>query len=95
MGGHEISAYVTSLAHSRDNFWILAHMTPSCGRDGSIIGFHSNRRLPERTIIAKVEPLYASLVSEEKRHDDRVKGLAAWYRSLTDTLPCGGKSYDE
>jgi hypothetical protein len=95
LAGHEVFAYVNNLARSGDNYWVLAHMTPSLDRTGTIVGFHSNRRVPERNCIAKVEPLYAAVLAEEQRHTDRARGLAASYTTLTDTLAATGKSYDE
>ena len=62
LSGHEVFAYVNNLACNGDNYWVLAHMTPSRGPDGSIIGFHSSRRVPDRAKIAKVLPLYDALV---------------------------------
>lgn len=95
LAGHEVFAYVNNLARSGDNYWVLAHMTPSRGRDGSTVGFHSNRRVPDRSKIAKVEPVYAALLAEERKHPDRARGLAASYDQLHATLNATGKSYDE
>ncbi len=95
LGGHEVFAYVNNLARSGDNYWVLAHMTPSFGTDGAIIGFHSNRRVPERSKIAKAEPLYAALLSVEQRTPDRAQGLLASYDKLNAELLASGKSYDE
>ncbi len=95
LGGHEVFAYVNNLARSGDNYWVLAHMTPSFGPDGAIVGFHSNRRVPERSKIAKAEPLYAALLAVEQRTPDRARGLVASYDTLIAELLASGKSYDE
>jgi PAS domain S-box-containing protein len=93
--GHEVFAYVNNMARSGDNYWVLAHVTPSFGLDGKIVGFHSSRRVPERAKVDKVLPLYAALVAEEARYPDRRTGLDASYALLTDTLARAGVSYDE
>ncbi len=95
LGGHEVFAYVNNLASNGDNYWVLAHMTPSRGPDGSIIGFHSSRRVPDRDKIAKVLPLYDSLLAEERRQMDRPAGLSASYARLESTLREQQKTYDE
>ncbi len=50
--GEEIFAYVNNLAASGDNYWVFAHVTPSLGADGKVIGYHSNRRVPEPARVA-------------------------------------------
>ena len=42
----EIFAYVVNLAKDGSHYWVFAHVTPSYAKDGRIIGFHSNRRVP-------------------------------------------------
>jgi PAS domain S-box-containing protein len=95
LSGHEIFAYVNNLARNGDNYWVYAHMTPSFGRDGNIVGFHSMRRVPDRDKVAKAEALYTSLLGEERRYADRPQGLQASYALLTSTLESAGRSYDE
>lgn len=95
LAGHEVFAYVNNMARSGDNYWVLAHMTPTLAGDGKIIGFHSNRRVPDRSKIALVEPVYAAVLAEERRHTDRVVGLRASYDLLISTLRSTGRSYDE
>ena len=70
-------------------------MTPTRGPDGSIIGFHSSRRVPDRDKIAKVLPLYDALLVEERRQADRPTGLRASYATLEGALREQQKSYDE
>jgi len=75
LAGHEVFAYVNNLASNGDNYWVLAHMTPSRGPDGSIVGFHSSRRVPDRAKIAKVLPLYSALLEQQKTYDEWVWSL--------------------
>ncbi len=95
LDGHEIFAYVNNLASNGDNYWVLAHMTPTRDSAGEIVGFHSNRRVPDRAKIAKVLPLYETLLAEERRHADRAAGLSASSSILASTLQEIGKDYDE
>ncbi|GAA5651444.1 hypothetical protein [Geodermatophilus obscurus] len=46
---------------------MLAHVAPSYGPDGGIVGYHSNRRRPPGAI-RTVAPLYEQLLAEERRH---------------------------
>jgi len=57
--GREIFAYVINKCKNGDHYWVIAHVTPSRNSSGSIIGFHSTRRVPERSIVdEKIIPLY-------------------------------------
>jgi PAS domain S-box-containing protein len=93
--GSEIFAFVLNLASDGDHYWVLAHITPTFGPDGSIIGYHSNRRLPDRPAVAAVQTLYADLRAVERRHDRSQEGLAASMARLHDVLATRGTTYDE
>ncbi|MER2606904.1 MAG: PAS domain-containing protein [Siculibacillus sp.] len=93
--GEEIFAYVLNMAANGDHYWVFAHVTPTFARDGGIIGFHSNRRVPEKAAIDVVKPLYAKLKSIEDGSPDRARGLAASFDFLVDLLREKGVSYDE
>jgi PAS domain S-box-containing protein len=54
--GREIFAYVVNLAKNGDHYWVFAHVTPTIKDNGSIIGYHSSRRVPSRTALGKVIP---------------------------------------
>ena len=63
-GGQEIFAYVINRCKNGDHYWVYAHVTPSKGVGGEIVGYHSNRRVPERSIVEKtIIPLYQELKS--------------------------------
>ncbi len=94
LDGHEVFAYVNNMAINGDHYWVLAHMTPTFGRDGGIVGFHSNRRVPDRAKVNAVLPLYETLRTEEGRYPDRALGLRASTALLDRTLASLGKSYD-
>ena len=66
--GNEIFAYVDNLCKNGDHYWVFAHATPSFDARGEIVGYHSNRRVPERRSLDIVQALYRELREEELRH---------------------------
>ena len=93
--GNEIFAYVKNMARNGDYYWVFAHVTPSYDETGKIDGYHSNRRKPARSALAKVEPLYRALLEEEQRHADRKQGQAAGFAMMVKLLQDAGVSYEE
>ena len=94
--GKEVFAYVNNLAKGGDNYWVFAHVTPSLDGSGNTVGYHSNRRVPERRVVEEViMPLYRSLLEEEARHADRKAGLEASHQMLLGLLKEKGVGYDE
>ena len=71
----EIFAYVLNLAKNGDHYWVFAHVTPSFNEAGGVVGYHSNRRKADPAQIAKIAPLYRSLLDEERRAADRKLGM--------------------
>jgi len=65
--GREIFAYVLNRATNGDHYWVFAHVTPSFDQAANLVGYHSNRRVPDRKLVSQViEPLYADLLKVEK-----------------------------
>lgn len=93
--GKEIFAYVVNLAENGDHYWVLAHVTPTFDVNGTIIGYHSNRRVPEKGAVTKVRDLYAKLRAEERKHGDRKEGLDSAQEMLQALLKDSGMEYDE
>jgi PAS domain S-box-containing protein len=93
--GEEIFAYVVNMAANGDHYWVFAHVTPSFDRDGGITGYHSNRRVPDRSAIAVIEPLYAQLRAIEERASDRARGLQESFDTVVKLLRDKGLTYDE
>lgn len=93
--GREIFAYVNNMSRNGDHYWVLAHVTPSFDGDGRIIGYHSNRRVPDRRAVDKIMPMYDMLRSAEQRHADRKDGLVASVAMLEGMLAKTGMSYHE
>jgi len=75
--GSEIFAYVKNMAKNGDHYWVFAHVTPTFDSRGNIIGYHSNRRCPQRHQVQTFDGLYQQLLAEEKRHADWREGMAA------------------
>ena len=93
-GGHELFAYVNNMSKNGDNYWVFAHVTPSFDSAGTIVGYHSNRRVPEPSALEKIKPLYRRLLDEENRHADRKAGLdASWNMLLRAVEDAGFDSY--
>lgn len=94
--GDEIFAYVVNRCKNGDHYWVIAHVTPSRNAAGEIIGYHSNRRVPDPDIIqGTIVPLYKSLKEEETRHSNRKDGLIAANAMISDHLKSLNKPYDE
>ena len=91
----EIFAYVLNMAKSGDHYWVFAHVTPSFDKNLNIVGYHSNRRKPQPTQIAKIKDIYAALLQEETRHSSPKDGLIASCELLSKTIQSTGMSYDE
>ena len=79
--GNEIFAYVKNKCKNGDCYWVFAHVTPSFGSGHHILGYHSNRRVPDRHQVQLFEGIYAKLLAEERRHADWRRGMDAAGRS--------------
>jgi PAS domain S-box-containing protein len=93
--GKEIFAYVVNRSRNGDHYWVFAHLTPDFDEGGRIVGYHSFRRSVSRDALAVIEPLYAALLAEEARHQDRKEGMAASTRMLLGILEEKGLSYEQ
>ena len=94
--GKEIFAYVVNRSKNGDHYWVLAHVTPSYDLSGNVVGYHSNRRVPDRGILDSVIlPLYKDLLAEENKHTNRKEGLDASTNMLLNLLKEKGVGYDE
>lgn len=93
--GQEVFGYVLNMAKNGDHYWVFAHVTPTFDADRKITGYHSNRRKPDAAQIEKVRPLYAALLAEENRHENRKEGMNAAFAMLVAMLRDKGIGYDE
>jgi PAS domain S-box-containing protein len=94
--GAEIFAYVKNMTKHGDYYWVLAHVTPSLGADNEVLGYHSNRRVPDRRVVQDViSPLYRTLKQIEDGAADRKVGLENACNHLKSILQEKGIGYDE
>lgn len=94
--GREIFAYVINKTKNNDYYWVFAHVTPSFDAAGQIISYHSNRRVPDHKVIDEtIAPLYAALLAEEEKYENRKDGLQAGFDMLVNILKQKGMAYDE
>ncbi|GEO80402.1 PAS domain-containing protein [Pararhodospirillum oryzae] len=91
----EIFAYVCNMTKGGDHYWVLAHVTPTFNEKGVPIGYHSNRRVPERRVMPGIQELYARLRAEERRHASPREGATASLAIINRMLADKGVSYDE
>lgn len=91
----EIFAYVKNRTKNGDHYWVIAHVTPSRNAQGKVIGYHSNRRVPDRAVLDEtIIPLYQELLAIEQK-SDRKTGLENSYTKLANVLQDQGLAYDE
>ncbi|WP_369054511.1 PAS domain-containing protein [Kineococcus terrestris] len=93
--GRELFAYVNNLAADGANYWVLAHVTPSFGAGGRIVGYHSSRRKPAASGVAAARELYAALRAEEHRHSSGRAAVEASTAMLERHLAERGVTYEE
>jgi PAS domain S-box-containing protein len=91
----ELFAYVMNLAADGAHYWVFAHVTPTLDRSGRVIGYHSNRRTPDRQAVAAIQPVYRSMLAQESRAGRATEAAAAGYAHLEATVAGMGLSYDE
>lgn len=94
--GRELFAYVKNMTKKGDHYWVFAHVTPSFDASNRVIGFHSNRRVPDRKVLdGSIIPLYARLLREEQNHRNGKEALAASWSQLTEFVKSRNMGYDE
>jgi PAS domain S-box-containing protein len=91
----EIFAYVVNLAKDGSHYWVFAHVTPTFDDHGNIVGYHSNRRKPDRAQIECIKPVYKALSEEEARHANAKEGMSAGFDMMLGLLKQKGLAYDE
>ena len=91
----EIFAYVVNMAKDGSHYWVFAHVTPTFDERGNIIGYHSNRRKPDRAPIERIRPIYKTLCTEEARHANAKDGMHAGFEAMAGLLKQQGVAYDE
>lgn len=92
---NECFAYVKNMAKNGDYYWVFAHVTPSFNDRGEVIGYHSNRRVPDREALNKIEPIYAALLEKENSVSNAKEGMNASFQMLVETIQGTGMNYEE
>lgn len=91
----ELFAYVLNRSSKGNEYWVLAHVTPSFDQQGNVIGYHSNRRVPKRSILDNIIiPLYKNLRDIENRASSSKAGLEASAAKLAQVIADTGKEYN-
>jgi hypothetical protein len=94
-GGREIFAYVKNATKTGDYYWVFAHVTPSFDESRNIVGFHSNRRVPNRAVIeTTITPIYAAILQQEKQQKNGKDAVATGVDCLTKFLQAKNITYD-
>lgn len=93
--GEEIFAYVVNLASDGAHYWVFAHVTPRLDSSGRLVGYHSNRRPPQREALARVQPVYRAMREAESRYSKATEAAAAGLAYLESLLGDAGMTYDE
>lgn len=95
VAGDEIFAYVVNLAADGAHYWVLAHVTPSLAADGSVVGYHSNRRRPSPEAVRAIWPIYQDMLRVEAAHAHAGDAADAGLAALQGLLADRGTSYEE
>lgn len=94
--GDEIFAYVVNRSMNGDHYWVFAHVTPSRNAAGEIVGYHSNRRVPDRQVLDNhIVPLYRELIGIEKAASSPRDGLAAAGERVATLLADANTGFNE
>ena len=93
--GSEIFAYVVNLAKNGDHYWVFAHVTPTFGPAGEIVGYHSSRRVPSASALRTIIPLYAEMSAVERAQPSKREAVLASRALLDRKLEALGVAYDE
>ncbi len=94
--GNEIFAYVVNRSANGDHYWVHAHVTPSYDGGGNIVGYHSNRRVADKSIVEQhIIPLYADRLRVEKADDSPKGGMDAASGKVGNMLTEAGMGFNE
>lgn len=93
--GREVFAYVVNRAKNGDHYWVFAHVTPTFDAAGRIIGYHSSRRVADRSAVRTVSMLYADLRQVEARHATAAAAADAGLAALRAKLESLQVGYEE
>lgn len=93
--GRELFAYVVNLSANGDHYWVFAHITPSLDNNGTIVGFHSNRRYADRQKLDKIQALYSRMLAAERSQSSKAEAIVASTKVLEQAVQEHHSSYEE
>ncbi len=92
--GQEFFGYVKNLAKDGSFYWVFTHISPDFDQRRNIVGYTSVRRCPQRSALAKIEPVYQQMLAAERAAGAR-DAIAAGTQVLLDLLKQTGMGYEE
>lgn len=92
--GQEFFGLVKNYTANGDHYWVFANITPDYTADGRVAGYYSVRRLPARSAIDTVAPLYRQMCDIESRHG-KIEAPDAAMAWLLQQLAARGESYEQ
>jgi PAS domain S-box-containing protein len=93
-GGQEFNGYVKNLSKDGSFYWVFANVTPSYAADGSLLGYYSVRRKPNREAVVFFEKVYKDMLLAEQQAGAK-KAIETSTAILSDLLNSKGVSFDE
>lgn len=92
--GKEFFAYVKNMSKDGGFYWVFTHITPDFDGNGKIVGYTSVRRCPSAEAVAKIEPVYRSMLAAEQAAGSR-SAIEAGTAVLVDIMKQTGMTYEE
>ena len=92
--GNEFFAYVKNMSKDGSFYWVFTHIAPDFSSNGTITGYTSVRRCPQRSALEKIEPVYRQMLQAEKAAGAR-DAIAAGTQVLVDVLKQTGMGYEQ
>ena len=92
--GQEFFGYVKNLAKDGSFYWVFTHISPDFDQRRNIVGYTSVRRCPQRSALAKIEPVYQQMLAAERAAGAR-DAIAAGTQVLLALLKQTGMGYEE
>ncbi len=65
--GNEFFGFAKNLCSDGGFYWVFANITPDYDKDGHLQGYYSVRRLPPRSALETIIPIYQEMLAIEKR----------------------------
>ena len=90
----EFFGFVKNMTSDGSFYWVFTHITPSCDRNGNVVGYLSVRRKPNTSVLPTVEGLYKQMLMIEKREGPK-QAVEASTKFLLDFLAQKKVSYEE